>query len=379
MNTETTTVTKGTITEGTVTRSAWKESFASLISDMIGYPLKVEDIHSDEIGWGHHIMQKSLLCNFPLLLIHYCGPLFAVIPYRDYERLENGIIYPQEYIERSRWCYGKYLGVGDILGGVFWKPLEICTGINKKDKISEYLEYLGSKHEVLKEVTDKDYRQSLFKEMETKVRTDLNLNITNLWCYEGKNALIIPSPSKKDEVSLYLPTFVMNELLYFPGERDWKEYARNLSFELGAGSSAKRYVMKPTFGEKPSEQCRRIWKDWGIIDEWYKVKTIFVPASNGTTVPTYGKGVATKETAVKTVSPATEAPAKQTTVVSATDKPDAVKAVPVRDVTPVRVAESTPARVIPAREVAPATVEPPKEEGGIWQTVKSFLSGNDQQ
>lgn len=387
MNTETT-VTKGVITEGTVTRRAWKESFASLISDMIGYPLKVEDIHSDEVGWGHHIMQKSLLCNFPLLLIHYCGPLFAVIPYRDYERLENGVIDPKDYIDKSRWCYGKYLGSGDILTGVFWKPLEICTGINKKEKISEYLEYLGSKHDVLKEITDKDYRQSLFKEMEINVRAELNLNITNLWCYDGKNALIIPSPSKKDDVALYLPTFVMNELLYFPGERDWKEYARYLNFELRDGKSEKRYIMKPTFGEKPSEQCRRIWKDWGIIDEWYKVKKVFVPASNGTTVPIYGKGAAVKEPVAKTASPVIETPVKNATVVSAVDKANAVKIVTAKDATPVRevpqireapAREVTTAKVIPAKEVAPVTTETPKEEGGIWKTVKNIFSGNDQQ
>ena len=66
------------------------EELNKKVSEAIGCGIGVNHIHTDFEGWDYYIPAKSLQENHPLILNHYRGPLFMVIPYKDWERLKSG-------------------------------------------------------------------------------------------------------------------------------------------------------------------------------------------------------------------------------------------------------------------------------------------------
>ena len=100
------------------------QELSKQVSPLIGHNIGLDHIHTDEAGWYSYIPAKSLQANHPLVLNHYRGPLFMVIPFEDWEVLEKGTVSVQEYVESSIWSFGYYWGGGSILTGVYWQPLE---------------------------------------------------------------------------------------------------------------------------------------------------------------------------------------------------------------------------------------------------------------
>ena len=114
----------------------WKHSFASKITSLAGYTLLAENVNSDTPGYHYYIRQ--LEPGRPLILVHYRGPLFAVIPDEDYIKLETGTTSVEEYIQKSYFYFGYFWG-GGSLTGAYWMPLEDGPGIHETEKISRYL------------------------------------------------------------------------------------------------------------------------------------------------------------------------------------------------------------------------------------------------
>lgn len=279
----------------------WLDKFATAIKEMTGIYLGTDHIHSDYNGWYYYIKEKSLEDNHPLLMMHYRGPMFAVIPYEEYSLLERGEIDPVDYINNARWSYGYYWGGGSMLGGVFWQPLEDGTGIKNKDMISRYLNILScrtmarssgykaplercqkcsvdscpfSQHAEKnadadwdKEIKEHNYRIDLSNAFATRIKEELNLNLVDVYCYHGDHALVIPADRKLGDCFLYLPVKLLNDVLYNPGDRDWKAIAEELLFEFGVMMEKDRLVYDPEEAEVPvAKFCRNFWDAFGYAE-----------------------------------------------------------------------------------------------------------------
>ena len=280
----------------------WKEVFATEVSKKIGYNIGVDHIHSDENGWYYYISQKSLLPKHPLLMMHYRGPLFAVIPYMEYKQLENGTVDVTQYIDEAKWNFGYYWGGGSLVGGSFWQPLEDCFGIHDTEKISRYLHILSCKTNRSSsgympsaskcmgckiercpfsqvdakkvdaswnnEVKEHDYRKELFEAFSKRAENELDLNVHGLLTYSGENVLLIPNSTERSCV-LYIPVQLNNDILYHPGDRDWNKIASEYKFELGVSYKSERMIVDMEQLTVPApEFCKNFWSEFGIYEEW---------------------------------------------------------------------------------------------------------------
>lgn len=122
------------------TTTGWKTEFSKKVSNLIGYHLGEEHIHSDDNNFYYYIRQ--LEPGRPLLLMHYRGPLMAVIPDKDYQKLEAGEVDVDTYVDSSYFYFGYFWGGGNLTGA-YWQPLEDTAGIHEKDKILRYLRILS--------------------------------------------------------------------------------------------------------------------------------------------------------------------------------------------------------------------------------------------
>ena len=229
----------------------WKPAFAKKITQLTGYFLSEADINSDEYGYHYYIRQLSP--GYPLILKHYRGPLFTVIPYSDYLKLESGAIDVDTYINSSHWSYGYFWGGGSILGA-YWQPFEIETGIHKKDKIYRYLKILSCRTSNRssgyrpdaehckrcpvdcrtcpfsslnktgswdKEVQEYDPRVAFLEEITERTRCSLVRSHT-----ENNNELHLRKCG--ETLIADVPQHILNNMLYHPDE-DWAKAFEQLS------------------------------------------------------------------------------------------------------------------------------------------------------
>lgn len=279
----------------------WNEIFSDIISDLIGHKIVAENILDDSEGWYYYISNNSLQERHPLIMCHYCGMLFIVIPSKEYEELQCGVISPEEYINKVHWSFGWYWGGGSMVGGSFWQPLEESSGIHDTEKIRRYLSILkcrtnrrssgympreedcsqckveycpfsnyGFKKDGASwdnEVQEHDCRRDIFKAVTERAKKELQIELHGLMSHNGETALLLPNSYEKS-ATLYLPVKLLNELLYHPVERDWEKIASEIKFELGVFNKEERILIVPDEKYSPSEICRNFWSKFGILDEW---------------------------------------------------------------------------------------------------------------
>lgn len=269
------------IENNNTTVKMWKKDFSETMSNRIGFPLEIERICSDENGYHYHIKPKSLSANSPLLLMHYNAKLIAVIPYKEYERLENGEIAPYEYIDKARWNYGRYWcwEKDGKITNLFWMPIEKKDGIHEKAKISRYLKILSCRttfevgrelpseekckncsvqncpfspfaeknegSDWSKEVQERDYREDFFKAVRERVENEFGLEVIEFYSHDATTSLLLMPPAvcttSRDQVMVYMPAMVLNYILYHPSYRNWKQYAKSYTFELGVVNKEERF------------------------------------------------------------------------------------------------------------------------------------------
>lgn len=267
--------------ENNVTVKEWMKDFSEIISRQTGFPLKAENIFSDEKDWKFYITKNSLNDNLPLLLLNCMGEMMAVIPEQEYKKLDSGEIWPFEYIPKVRWYYGQYLENMEWVSNVFWQPIEKRPGINDKRKISRYLNILKCRIDFYRttqmpsdgvcencqiekcpfsmlnskkedsdwknEIDEHDYREDLFDAMKERVKEELKLEVVKCSYYTGTRALLI-MPTKycettKDHVELYLPIKMLNYLMYNPVYRNWRQYANSFLIEIGVEGNEDRVII----------------------------------------------------------------------------------------------------------------------------------------
>ena len=110
------------------------------LEQLTGCKIGVENIKTDKSGSFSHIPSGSLLRGRPLILSHFVGRLFVILPYKDWEDLSRGKVPVWRYINDSIWSYGYYLAGPSLKDNLFWQELEGGRrGIHDTEKIQRYL------------------------------------------------------------------------------------------------------------------------------------------------------------------------------------------------------------------------------------------------
>ena len=267
----------------------FKVELSTQLQSLIDYPLSKDNIH-DDTGFFYYI--QALTPGRPLLMIHYRGPLMAVLPEADYQRLGNGELSVEEYIANSFWNFGYLWGRGDLLSGVYWRPLESEVGIHDTARINRYLNILGCR--TLKnssgsmpspncckqckldetkcpfspanqfgdwknEVQELDGRVALFSAIDERLQKEIGFKVTVTMSYHGnRNELLLFRASKLGTVMSYVSATLLNDLLYYPGERDWAAIAQSLDITLGICWETGRASLNSFNGDKHTA-CLTFW------------------------------------------------------------------------------------------------------------------------
>lgn len=245
-----------------------KTLFAELVSNKIGHSIGADHIHTDEKGWDYYIPSKKLQKNHPVILRHYRGPLFVVLPFADWKALEQDAMDVKAYIDNSVWSFGYFWGGGSLLGGVHWQPLENGkTGINDTQKISRYLTILKCRtHEYSSgymptneycskcsvnhcpfsayapksegaswdnEVIEQDDRILFYTAVKERIQNEFGFKATSCMSHQRGDVICLYASYKADTVEVYLPEDLLIDMLYNPGKHDITRTANSLTFEAG--------------------------------------------------------------------------------------------------------------------------------------------------
>ena len=230
-----------------------KQRLANTVSPLIGQTIKQEHIYTDEEGWHYYIPSKGLQKRHPLILNHYRGYLFMVIPTDDWKELESGTVSAINYIKYSHWNYGYYWGGGSMLFGVYWQPFEE-KGIHDTLRIATYLEMLRCRtnyhssrylpteeqckdcwvekcpfNQIDKKLNfsrfnevyqERDFRKELFFLVKEKIQQQSGFKATACFTH-GNNGGVWLLPNYEDNtVTVYLPRRLLIGLLYHPEKYD---------------------------------------------------------------------------------------------------------------------------------------------------------------
>lgn len=236
-----------------------KTKLSKKIEKKLGITISEEHIHTDFEGWDYYIPARSLKRNHPLLLSHYRGSYFIVIPYKDMEAMELHRISVDQYISDSTWNYGYFWGGGSILN-CYWQPLEE-RGINAVDKIKRYLTILkcrtarqssgaiatqencqscGIKNCRMNSLNEGfwideseiDDRVNFFEYVKDVVWLNFGMKVSSFYSHDSTLTTLYPGFSR-NTVNVFIPQWILVDLLNHQGKHDTKKLANELVFNLG--------------------------------------------------------------------------------------------------------------------------------------------------
>lgn len=248
-------------------KTNYRAVLAAVISERIGHNIATENIHTDETGWFYYIPQNSLKANYPLIMNHYRGPLFVVIPLQDMKSIEEEKVTVIEYVDKAFWSYGYFWGGGGLLSGVYWQLLEGGKpGINDKEKIDRYLTILSCRTSKrssgyvpteehctrcqvescpfsklveknydaswAKEVQEYDARVELYKSVKRKLKEQFGLDVVSIMPHNGEeNVMKLYAGMEPGTVEIRLAQSLLTDLLYHPAMYDVDMVADSLGIE----------------------------------------------------------------------------------------------------------------------------------------------------
>lgn len=287
------------------------QELSSIVSERLGYHLGADHIHSDDPGYYYYI--QKLQPGWPLLMMHYRGPLMLVLPHADFQRLEAGEVTAAEYVNEARFSYGRYWGGGSLIGGGYWQPLEDEPGIHDRARLSRYLHILSCRTfyrssgyrpsaencqtcplnqatcpfsdcnqtgDWAQEVQEPDMRVNLYKAITNRLQLELKLEACGLYSHGGdpKEVWLVPG-FKKDTATIYVNDRLLNTLLYRPEERDWEDMAASLTFvakRMYYQDWDKRLVL--TAEDDQYDRCVEFWGN--EVANWHQADSQPEPATN---------------------------------------------------------------------------------------------------
>lgn len=297
------------------------EQFSSIVSPLIGGFIGSDDIITDESGYYYYIPKQKLQPKHPLILNHYRGQLFMVIPTLDWKDLENGTVSVQEYVDTSWWNYGYLWGGCNFLGGVQWQPFESGTGIHETENISRYLRILRCRtirhssgympsetscldctveHCPFSEVETKkagaswdnefqevDDRIALFKAAKERLEREFGFKATACHNFSDSTMVVFPQ-FMCSEVDISLPADLMVDMQYNPGKYDVEKVANELKIVVGIPlhRNENDELVLPTHVEIPEGANKEFildtWKKAGCCKEWFPEEKNCMPDINMT-------------------------------------------------------------------------------------------------
>lgn len=274
---------------------------SDIVSNLIGLSIGEEHVHTDENGWYYYIPVHSLQSYHPLILRHYRGSIFMVIPTKDYEFMESGRISIKKYVENATWNFGYYWGGGSMLDGIRWMPFEE-KGIHEKEKINRYLTILACRTAYRtsgyiadkktcercsvkncpfsrftenksweKEVHEEDDRVKFFMSVKERLENRFGFVVSFCLSQEENTVLIFPAMGielDKVSTSVCLNQEILIDMLYHPGKYEIEKLVDSLPIEAGIPEHYKK-------GVRGMIPCKRITvpSDEGvnfIYDFWRK-------------------------------------------------------------------------------------------------------------
>lgn len=278
------------------------ELFSNILSKKLelDYMIGKDHIHTDSNNWCEFVPKKLLLPNHPLIMRHYRGPIFVVIPFTDSKTLidEETIT---NYINKATWSMGYYWGGGSIFNSVYWQPIgSLDNCIFDKETIKEYLEILGCRtcnrssgfvpyeeycnkcylekcwYSDFKEssipLPEKDLRLSLYLSIKDHLFIKYGFYASHLYLHSFEDNVAIISPSYiENDVFISISAKVLIDLLYHP-DQDHFEIFKKLEY----------FVQEPSSYSDNNEfipgDLTRITKDYthdSIVDFWKKTNENF--------------------------------------------------------------------------------------------------------
>jgi len=248
--------------------ATYVQELSEKITALIGYPLGEDHIHhieADGSGWHYYI--ERLKPGYPVLAMHYRGPLMLVLPFADYSKLEAGEIAADTYIAESHWNYGYFWGGGGLLSGAYWQPLEAEPGIHDTTRISRYLNILGCRTDRVSsgyrpssrqcqecrldethcpfsplnqtgswenEIREPDGRHAVFEAASRRVEAELGFALSDILSHHyGRERILLFPGYRPNTVSIYLDAELLNDILYHPdADKDWAEVVSTMEIWL---------------------------------------------------------------------------------------------------------------------------------------------------
>lgn len=288
----------------------WKFEFSNRISDLIGFYISEESVHSDETGY---YTIHSLLPGHAFIGMRYHNHLFAVIPEEDYKKLESGNTSVEDYIDKSRFFFGYYWrSSGAPINNTYWKPFEDTTGIHSKERISRYLQILSCRtHFKLSgfmptcknckscklnasscpfsklnisgkwenEEIEFDGRIEMLNAIKSKLK-DLGFNLSSIIPHTStRENIILSRGNNPNSINVLVNKYILNNLLYNPTpEMNWDSFVDTFNIVLSTDTN---FVHLPNDIDNRRQFC---------LDTFgYRMKTEVQPEPIETEVPTEAK------------------------------------------------------------------------------------------
>lgn len=258
------------------TTPQWVKTLCSLVSEHIGYTVKWENVHSDELGWKGYIPSCSIFPELPLVICDKTtSEIHIILPACSYKSLQMNHYSVDTLFNNSFWHYGFYRGGCNMLKAIFWQPLEgdDAIGMTDKTRIKSFFDVVSktdATEEELSKVCLEDDRKVLAEFMKARVYSVFGFAVSEIFMYESEelsNKVILKPASKNNTVDVYLPSDILTRLLYYPGIIDCQHYADNAEFWLGRPFSEEE-IQVPKNCEKLDDFCRNFWRDI----RWYNSK-----------------------------------------------------------------------------------------------------------
>lgn len=288
------------------------------ISDLIGYHFGEEHIHDiGPSGEGYYYYIQSLKPGYPVLAMHYRGPLMLVLPFADFQRLQSEEVSVDEYISNSHFNYGYYWGGGSAIGGGYWQPLEAEAGIHDTARISRYLHILSCRtHKQSSgygptiegcrncqldatacpysplnqsgtwenEVREPDRRRELFAVIGEMIESELGLKLVSRMPHDGDSQELLLCPGwEPDTVTAYISKNLWNDLLYHPEvERDWEQMVQGFTLSVIRPYRPDSKTQVPKDAADKQAFCLDFWREEVAAWEQYRTDTDAEPEENTT-------------------------------------------------------------------------------------------------
>ena len=278
------------------------------ITELIGFHLGPDHIHHIlEDGTGYHYHIRKLKPGYPVLAMHYRGPLVLMLPYEDFCQLNREEITVDEYIATAHFNYGYYWGGGGLISGGYWQPFGTESGIHDKERISRYFHILSCRTNKISsgyspteercakcqldattcpcsplnqtgcwenEVSEPDGRYELFKAARGRVEKELGFKVVTISYHDNDISELKVFPMyEPNTVGISFGQSLLNDLLYYPEqEHDWHQMAYDLviAVSIPQGNDKQR-VLLPRSSINRHAVCLKLWQDevakWEQIEE----------------------------------------------------------------------------------------------------------------